>query len=434
MCPGCGGSTNALQAFCGWCGLKLNPWSDATPAHDERIAGERKYVTILFADIVGSTAAISGLDPEQSASIFDPVLREMAAIVAQRAGFVTRLTGDGIKAAFGIPAAREDHAQRACAAALAIRAMARSRRLRVRIGINSGEVVVRLLQPGIPGDYDAVGMVVHLAARLEQLARPGSIYLSATTARLVADHFTLHAVGSGVAKGVSGAIKLFELVSDGNRRTRGGLRARDGLTEFVGRDAELATLLTMIGEGGQVVAVLGEPGAGKSRLIFELLRCRKIARWTVMTVEVEADDGRAGLRPFARMLRGWLRVGRHDLPAHIRAKLDARLGELSGLSDTEATALHTLLDLPGKAVDGGAPQSAIMGALRRLIARCAIDGAVLLVVEDVHWLDEEGAQVAPPAGCRCRRKSAGHCADFAPGQPVTGTRAAQHRPGTPLGN
>jgi len=229
------------HAFCSWCGLPLLAAAVPAAAADLRSSGERKQVTILFADIVASTALISGLDPEQSAAILDPMMRQMADIVADQDGFVARLTGDGIKAVFGIPATREDHAERACNAALAIRTVARDAGLRVRIGANSGEVVVRPLL----NDHDAVGMAVHVAARVEQLARPGSIYLAAATARLIAGRFNLRSAGSRAAKGVRGPIELFELL-DRSEQTRWAVRARQGLSTFVDRTDEMATILSAL--------------------------------------------------------------------------------------------------------------------------------------------------------------------------------------------
>ena len=393
LCPGCGGDYDGRQLFCGWCGRKLRNEPDDSQALEGWEAGERKYVTVLFADIVGSTAMISGLDPEQAASLLDPMLSKMATIVGQQAGFVARLTGDGIKAIFGVPVAREDHAERACAAALAIRAAAREHQLHTRIGLHSGEVMVRGLQTGTPGDYDAVGMVVHLAARLEQIARPGSIYLSAGTAQLVKGRFNLRPAGSRVAKGVRGAIELFELLRYNSGRTRWSARAHKGLSHFVGRTEELATLLNAVRVRGQVVSVLGEAGAGKSRLIFEVLRRREFLHCIVMKAEVEADDDRAGLRPFARMLRSWLHVRRNDTPALISAKLDERLGQLRKLNRSETFALRVLLDLPNEAKSSPVQQSEIINALRQLVARCCAMTRTLLIVEDTHWLDEQGQRL-----------------------------------------
>jgi class 3 adenylate cyclase/tetratricopeptide (TPR) repeat protein len=415
-CPRCGGDTDVQQTYCGWCGLKLRTDASADPNIAAKPTGERKHVTVLFADIVGSTALISHLDPEQSASILDPALRAMAGIVTARTGFVTRLTGDGIKAVFGIPATREDHADRACSAALAIRTMTQASRLRVRIGINSGEVVVRQLQSGTQRDYDAVGMAVHLAARLEQIAQPGTIHVSDATARLVAGRFHLRRAGRRTAKGVPGEIELFELL-DSSDHSRWGGRARLGLSEFVGRTIELERLLATLTSSTPFISIVGEPGSGKSRLVFELLRRRELTRWTLMTVE--ADDDRAGLRPFARMLRGWLRVGHQTTPAQISAKLDVRLAELGLFTPSEAAALRNLLDLSDKATSADTRQSGILDALHRLIVRCAERGPILLVVEDAHWLDDDGLKLLCLLSAKARQKHLAIVQTFRPyGQPL----------------
>ena len=386
-CPRCGGAITLEQIYCSQCGVRLTTVL-ANYGSDAEYIGERKHVTILFADIAGSTALIHGLDPEQSASIIDPVLRKMTGIVQRQFGFVARLTGDGIKAVFGVPTAREDHAERACMAALAIRDVGQSERLRVRVGVNSGEVMVRPLQPGVAGGYDAVGMEVHVAARLEQTARPGSISISATTAHLVAGRFRLRRVGTKVAKGVRDGIPAYQLLCVSGK-TRWSVRVRRGLTKFVGRTTELKELLGALHGSTPVVSVVGEAGSGKSRLIFELLRHPDLATWTILKAEVEPDDKRAGLRPFARMLRVWWRIGRNDPPERVRAKVGDRLKVL-GWSELEAKrALEALLDLSAEDSAYRTQHSAIVGVLRELIARQTGIGPIIFVVEDAHWLDDD---------------------------------------------
>lgn len=388
-CPRCGGSNDSRHEYCGWCGCKLVRQS-ATALQD---AAERKHVTILFADIVESTAMLKDFDPERSTAIIDPLLGEMARIVADESGFVGRLAGDGVKALFGVPAARKGHAHRACIAALRIRDMARTRRVRVRIGLHSGEVVLRHLRPDILADYDAVGMAVHLAARLEQSARPGTIRISGTTAGLVAERFILRRLNPLTPKGISGPVEAFELVRpvEGAGGHRPGPGNAGGV--LIGRRGELATLLAGIQGKSRVISVSGEAGAGKSRLVAELLRRRELASWTVLYVEVEAEGGRTGLRPFARLLHGLLRVGRYEPPAEVSARLDALLLELNGLAEPDVGALRRLLDLPHGSSLATYEQTRIVRSLRTTISRYAARRPTLLVVEDVHWLDEDGLKL-----------------------------------------
>lgn len=352
-------------------------------------SNERKRVTILFADIVNSTGLISGLDLEESASILDPMLSQMADIVVRHGGFVSGLRGDGIKAVFGVPLTLEDHGERACISALELRELAQSGQARIRVGLHSGEVLVRRLRSEAAGEYDAVGLAVHLAARLEQGARPGSIWISGTTAGLVGGRFNLRTLGKKAVKGIRDEVEVFELLSESNR-TRWSARSRQHLSKFVGRTGELARLIALISDPKPVISVLGEAGSGKSRLLHELMRRRELAGWTVLWAEVEADDTHAGLRPFAQMLRAWLKIGRQDNPARVRARLHEHVAAVTGPTQPNPGPLLTLLDLGEDATSAGVQKSQILRSLATLIVCHAESNPILLVVEDVHWLDREG--------------------------------------------
>jgi class 3 adenylate cyclase len=264
-----------------------------TPAHlTEKILatraaleGERKQVTVLFADLKGSTELIAGLDPEAARRLLDPALHTMMEAVHRYEGTVNQVLGDGIMALFGAPIAHEDHAVRACYAALAMQAamqgyaeeVRRTQGLAVqmRVGLNSGEVVVRTIGNDLHMDYSAVGQTTHLAARMEQLATPGSILLTAATLRLVEGFVRAHALGPVPIKGMAEPVEVFELHGAATWRGRLQAAAARGLTRFVGRQTELEVLhqaLTQaVASQGQVVAVVGEAGVGKSRLLYEFL-------------------------------------------------------------------------------------------------------------------------------------------------------------------
>jgi len=228
--------------------------------------GERKTITALFADLKGSTALIEGLDPEEARAIIDPAL------------------GDGIFALFGAPLAHEDHPQRALYASLQMQEELRRygdqvRRkhgvpLAMRVGINTGEVVVRSIRKDdLHTDYVPVGHSTNLAARMEQMAAPGSIVITEYTRKLVEGYFALKALGAAAIKGVEAPLNVYEVLGAGPLRTRLQVAARRGLTRFVGRQRELEQLqqaLTHAKAGhGQIVGVMGEPGLGKSRLFHE---------------------------------------------------------------------------------------------------------------------------------------------------------------------
>jgi class 3 adenylate cyclase len=260
------------------------------------LAGERKQVTVLFADLKDSTELSRGLDPEDAQQLLDPALHHMMDAVHRFEGTVNQVLGDGIMALFGAPIAHEDHALRACYAALAMQAAMRAyteevRRtrgleLRMRVGLNSGEVVVRAIGNDLHMDYSAVGETTHLAARMEQLATPGSIRLTAATLHLVEGLVQVTALGPVPVKGLEEPVEVFELVGASAPRRRLQAAAARGLTPFVGRQQELEALhqaLTRARTGhGQVVALVGDAGVGKSRLVYECVHSHRTQGWRVL--------------------------------------------------------------------------------------------------------------------------------------------------------
>jgi class 3 adenylate cyclase len=224
------------------------------------LEGERKQVTVLFADIKDSTELIKDLDPEAAQQLLDPALHTMMEAVHRFEGTVNQVLGDGIMALFGAPLAHEDHALRACYAALIMQTAMREyteavRRthgieMRIRVGLNSGEVVVRAIGNDLHMDYSAVGQTTHLAARMEQLAMPGTIRLTAATLRLVEGLVRVQALGPIPVKGMTEPVEVFELVGASALRRRLQAAAARGLTRFVGREAEIAALRQALGQAG----------------------------------------------------------------------------------------------------------------------------------------------------------------------------------------
>ena len=284
------------------------------------LEGERKQVTVLFADLKGSMELLADRDPEEARKLLDPVLERMMDAVHHYEGTVNQVMGDGIMALFGAPLAHEDHAVRACYAALRMQESVRQyaegvRRdegvsIQIRVGLNSGEVVVRSIGSDLRMDYTAVGQTTHLAARMEQLAAPGSIVMAPDTLRLAEGYVAVKPLGPVKVKGLSEPVDVYEVTSAGAVRTRLQRSAARGFTRFVGRDAELEQLRGAFeragGGHGQVVAVVGEPGVGKSRLFYEFVHSHRFFR-------SKGDTPPSGLR---RLARGGvrLRLLRHGDP------------------------------------------------------------------------------------------------------------------------
>jgi class 3 adenylate cyclase len=309
-CAGCGQVNPSGSRFCHGCGAKLGDPPPAgseprftspgsyTPKHlaekiltsKAALEGERKHVTVLFADLKGSLELVADRDPEEARKILDPVLERMMEAVHRYEGTVNQVMGDGIMALFGAPLAHEDHAVRACYAALRMQESLKryaddTRRahgveVQIRVGLNSGEVVVGSVGSDLRMDYTAVGQTTHLAARMEQFALPGTVRLTAETVRLAEGYVEVRSLGPIPVKGLAEPIEIFELTGAGTARTRLQAAALRGLTRFVGRDAEVEQLRRVLGQAsagrGQVVAIVGEAGVGKSRLVYEFTRtgCR----------------------------------------------------------------------------------------------------------------------------------------------------------------
>ena len=328
-CAACTFVNTTDARFCGGCGQTLQATGPASiaiflPLPSQELAseqrslkGERKQLTVLFADLCRSLELIEGSDPELARTILDGTVQLMMEAVHRYEGTVNRIMGDGIMALFGAPLAQEGHAVRACYAALAItEAIQRWRNdhlqragvaLQVRVGINSGEVVVRALQSDLALHYDVVGTVVHLASRMEQLASPDTIRLTENTARLVTGFVELKSLGWLRIKGLKDAIEVHQLEGRTATRTPFQVNLARGLSRFVGRAAELRILAHALQQAkagfGQIVAIVGEPGIGKSRLCFELLCSPQTEGWRVLRTAA-VSDGRAipwaaGRRPAA---------------------------------------------------------------------------------------------------------------------------------------
>ncbi len=429
VCPSCGAQVEAGTKFCDSCGAALagaaprpaaasqfaSPES-YTPKHlAERILtsksaleGERKQVTVLFADLKSSMELIADRDPEEARKILDPVLELMMDAVHRYEGTVNQVMGDGIMALFGAPLAHEDHAVRACYAALRMQESVKRyaegvRRdhgvtLRIRVGLNSGEVVVRAIGSDLRMDYSAVGPTTHLAARMEQLADPGTILLAPHTLALAEGMVQVTPLGPMAVKGLAHPVEVYELVGVSLARSRLQAAAARGLSRFVGRDIELEAVrqaLARTNAGhGQVVALVSEPGVGKSRLVWEVTHSHRVHNWLVLEAG-SVSYGRASVYfPVIDLLKVYFQIGDRDDTRKIREKVT---GKLLTLDETLANTLHpllALLDVPiddagWQALDPPQRRQRTLDAVKRLLLRESQVQPLLLVFEDLHWIDGE---------------------------------------------
>jgi class 3 adenylate cyclase/tetratricopeptide (TPR) repeat protein len=372
------------------------------------LEGERKQVTVLFADLKGSMELLADRDPEEARQLLDPVLERMMAAVHRYEGTVNQVMGDGIMALFGAPLAHEDHAVRACYAALAMQAAVKQYAIEVqrtqgvpiqiRVGLHAGEVVVRAIGNDLHMDYSAIGQTTHLAARMEQMATPGSILLTADTLRLVEGLVQVKALGPVPVKGLVEPVDVFELEGASALRDRFQARIAHGLTRFVGRDVELAALqqaLQRAGSGhGQVVALVGEAGVGKSRLVYEFIYGLHTQDWRVIESASVSYGKATPYFPVIELLKRYAHVEEHDDTRTIRAKVTGQILMVDKTLQETIPALLSLLDAlpedsPFLQLDPPQRRLRMLDALKRVLLRESYVQSLLLVFEDLHWIDTE---------------------------------------------
>jgi class 3 adenylate cyclase/tetratricopeptide (TPR) repeat protein len=372
------------------------------------LEGERKQVTVLFADLKDSTELIHGLDPEAAQQLLDPAIHIMMDAVHRFEGTVNQVLGDGIMALFGAPIAHEDHALRACYAALAMQAAmqpttedvrrTRGLELRMRVGLNSGEVVVRAIGNDLHMDYSAVGETTVLAARMEQMATPGSIRLTPSTLGLVEGLVRVTALGPVPVKGLVEPVEVFELVGASPLRRRFQAAATRGLTRFVGRQHELDALHQALGQAeaghGQAVALVGEAGVGKSRLAYEFVHAPQTQGWLVLE-SVSVSYGKATpYFPVIDLLKRYCHLDERDDSRTVRAKVTGQVLTLDEALQDTIPALLSLLevlpeDSPFRTLDPPQRRQRLLAALTRVVLRESQVQPLLLVFEDLHWIDAE---------------------------------------------
>jgi len=422
-CTGCGTEFQPAAKFCDTCGQAAG----APPQHKETpdprsytpkhlaekiltsrsaLEGERKQVTVLFADVKGSVALSESVDPETLHKIMDRFFAILADGVHRFEGTVNQYTGDGIMALFGAPIAHEDHARRACYAALYLTDELRryadelrvNQRLNfaVRMGLNSGEVVVGKIGDDLRMDYTAQGHTVGLAARMEQIAAPDRVNLTQHTASLVEGFFQLRDLGPLAVKGTQEPLRVYELQAVGKLRTRLDVSRARGFSKFVGRVNEIASLEAALERAiqgnGQVIGVVGEAGVGKSRLCYEFVQGCRARGLTVTEAHGVAHGKTIPFLGVLEYLRGYFGTTDQDTEQGAREKI---AGKLLLLDPELGEALPLLFDFLGVAdserpvprMDPEARQHHLFAAMKRITHAQGRREPTLAVIEDLQWID-----------------------------------------------
>jgi class 3 adenylate cyclase/tetratricopeptide (TPR) repeat protein len=407
-CPACQGNFELGRPFCAECGASLLGAAQQPIGRPE----ERKQVTVLFADMRGSLEIIDGRDPEDAKRILDPVLTLMMDAVRRFEGTVNQVMGDGVMALFGAPIAHEDHALRACYAALemqdSVRRFAVTARavhhaeIQIRVGINSGEVVVRSIANDQTLDYTAIGQTTHLASRMEQLAQPGTILLTGVTRALAEGHVDVVSLGSIALKGQPKAVETFQLVGKRPARSRLLSRSTQRLTRLVGRELELESIrqvLELAAAGrGQVLAVIGEPGIGKSRLIYEMAVSQATRGWLMLEACGFSYTKDTAYLPIIEILKTYCRIEHAEDLRRTSEKVRRTVMQLSEQLEPIIPALLALLGVPIEdpawdALGAAGRRRRILDAIAVLLSYESRKQPVCLVIEDLQWIDFESQAV-----------------------------------------
>jgi class 3 adenylate cyclase/tetratricopeptide (TPR) repeat protein len=425
-CSNCGNELQINDKFCGKCGHDLSEPTKATAidysepqsytpkflaekilTSRSSIEGERKLVTVLFADVVDYTAMSEKLDPEEVHQIMDGCFKILMNEVHKYEGTINQFTGDGVMALFGAPLAHEDHAQRACHAALSIQKAIEEYGAKVhkdygadfkmRIGLNSGPVVVGSIGDDLRMDYTAVGDTTNLASRIETMARAGTSLVSGHTYKLAKDFFEFENQGKVEVKGKEELQEVFALIKTGEVDTRIGASAAKGLTRFVGRKNPMAALMEAYNKtrsgSGQLLAIVGEAGVGKSRLLLEFKNLLPQSEYAYLEGQCFHFGGSMSYLPFLDILRSYFEIKEGDQEFTINQKMTDKITELDEKLESVLPPLFGLLSLKVgdedfiKLVPQQKKERTFEG-IRNLLIRLSQERHLILVIEDMHWIDK----------------------------------------------
>lgn len=405
-CPECGHRNIPSARYCAECGAGIGEAGaprasqSSSPRPSDffltRAArdGERKLVTILFADIVDSTRLIEHLEPDEAAEQLNTVLACMREAVRRFDGTVNKMQGDGLMALFGAPIPQEDHAVRACCAALAMReSVSRLGLAKIRIGLHTGEAILQTISNDLSMQYDAMGIAVHIAARMEQAAGTLGIIVTREVLRAARGLLQVEPLGLRSLKGISQQLELFALLGIrsvvASQQFLGGQRP----TSFVGRERELSQLneaLRGANDGSSVIfGIVGEPGAGKSRLAYELIASCRRAGISVLEARATAHGQGAPLRSIMEMTRSVFAISPNDSANIARSKIETKLDVLGLAADTRIFFELFGIELTAKPLaDAEAKRRQLLGAFKRVLVAEGSHNPFVILFEDLHWLDE----------------------------------------------
>ena len=464
-CPKCQHENPEAQKFCGDCGYNLrdvagisskrfsHPQSytpkflvDKILTNKSIIEGERKLVTVFFADVVGFSSFSEKLDPEKVHRIMDGAFRIMMDEIHAYEGTINQFTGDGVMALFGAPIAHEDHARRACHAALAFQKAMREygegikRDLGVnfsmRAGLNTGSVVVGSIGDDLRMDYTAVGDTVNLASRMESNARPGTILVSNNTYKRVKQHFKFTSLGKVKVKGKETPLDVYELV-DAIKRPKSGLD-RQIVSEMVGRETELNRLeiqvLKAVNGEGSVVNIIGEAGIGKSRLVAELKNKEVMKQATLLEGRAISMGRNLSFHPVIDLLKQWARIREGDSETAALSKLEVAIRQVYPEEMQEVLPfIATLMGikLSGryaeriKGIEGEALEKLILKNVRNLLIKATEIRPLVIVIEDLHWADMSSIELMESLLRLAETQRVIFINVFRPGHKDTGDRIAE---------